>query len=266
MEKICKLDSRVLVKISGEDSERFLQSQITNDIRILESEKIIYTLFVNSQGRFLFDSFIIKDSDGYLLEINKHESEKFIKRMSFYKLRSKVDFSQLENYQILYSKTNIDLKSCYKDPRHPKLGYRIYDNFEITSFSSENIYLKDKYHLGIPDGFTDMIPEKTLVPEFHIDKLNGVSYNKGCFTGQEIISRTKNLGVVRKKPYILEFEENVDLLDLEKNLYAGDVKIGKITSIYKNKAIAILNINEASSKSEGFYNQVKYIIKDPDLI
>lgn len=240
------LNNFKLVELRGDDVASFLQSQITNDINLLDSNKIIYALFLNPQGRFLYDCYISKKNDSYILEINADQLENFIKRVNFYKLRSDVSITTMDDYNVIYSREISE--NSLKDPRHKFLGYRIYtDNFSKFNFTENDIYSEDKYSLGIPEGFIDLIPEKTLVPEFHMDMLNAISYTKGCYTGQELISRTKNLGEVRKKPYILKLKENTNLDNydvFDENMS----KIGKITSTWKNFAIAILKIEKAESR------------------
>lgn len=265
--KICRLNARSVIEVSGNDATNFLQSMITNDINKLDSRNNkefseidssvsigIYTLFLTPQGRFLYDAFITKNNNSesfsYFLEVDSKHKDSLIKRFTFYKLRSDVQINDLNNLSCFYAKKMIpndifDAAILFKDPRYSKLGYRIIANNSqleksnlIECLDDDLLYKLDKYEYIIPEGFIDLEQEKSLPPEFHMEDLNAICFKKGCYTGQEVISRTKNLGVVRKSIVGLEFDKNFDLTSLE--VFQNGKKLGYITSFYKNKSIALL--------------------------
>jgi len=214
---------------------------MTNDIELLESQGSIYCLFLSPLGRFLYDAFIVKHEDKYLLDVNKQNASKFLQRLNFYKLHSKVFFALNEELTVIYSDKKLSKSTCHKDPRHSKLLYRSMGyNKDIQGELTQDLYLKDKYNYVIPDGFTDFIHDKSLPPEFGAENLNAISYTKGCYTGQEVISRAKYQGVVRKALYRLEFKNAIDEDLSGEEIFHGEVKIGIITSNWRNFAIALL--------------------------
>lgn len=235
------LDDRAVVEIKGKDSFNFLQSLTTNDLKLLESQNSIYTLFLNPQGRFLFDAFIIKIGEKFLLDINKQNSANFIQKLNFYKLRSDVKIEIKEEFKVIYTRKELIGEICFKDNRYALMGYRsFYNKEEILGTLAPDLYLEDKYQYSIPDGFIDFLYEKTLPPEYNADKLNAISYIKGCYTGQEVISRTKYQGEIRKQLYKFTFNEDAKIDLSIKEIYQGPNKIGALTSYWKNLGIALL--------------------------
>ncbi|MDX1924677.1 MAG: hypothetical protein SFT91_05620 [Rickettsiaceae bacterium] len=247
------LEDRVIIKAFGKDAKRYLQSTTTNDIEVLTKESdSIYAYFLNAQGRFLYDSFIIMAEDGYFLDVNKDYAEKLLSRLDFYKLNMKVNFSLEKNLKIFYQKTKREGKIVYKDSRYEKMGYRCVST--LVDGPVDESYLEDKYEYSIPDGFTDLVHEKSLPPEFGCDFLSSVSYTKGCYTGQEVISRTKYQGVVRKNLYKLTFKDNMEDLKGEE-IVLGNEKIGYITSSWKDIAIALLKTEKIKDYEGLLYSE-----------
>ena len=236
------LKDRAIVEISGKDSVSFLQALTTNDISLLESQKSIYNLFLNAQGRFLFDAFIIKDENRIFLDISKNHADQFINRMNLYKLHADVNFLVTQDLVLFYSSTPMNGCISFKDIRCDSMGYRNIMNeaAEIPAKLNPDLYFYDRYKNAIPEGFIDFIPDKTLPPLFSAEKLGAISYTKGCYTGQEVISRTKYQGEVRKQLYKIEFTENINLNLSGKELYQNSELVGYITSNWKGFAIALL--------------------------
>lgn len=236
--------NRAVIALKGSDCQKFLQGMLTNDII---KKEYSYNYFLNNQGRYLFDAFIFQaDKELYYLDLEKNIADQFIKRISMYKLRSEVDIEDIsDNFLVIYSKEKIE-NSIFsqQDLRYKKLGFRsIIKNSENTiSGAVKNLYNKDKYEYAIIDG-SDLKYEKSMVVEYGAEELNAIDYNKGCYIGQEIISRTKYQGEIRKKIYSLLFENNLEISDKEDSnkIYNinGD-KIGEICSYHENKAIALI--------------------------
>ena len=222
--------------MSGGDSALFLQSITTNDISGISDKSLIYTFFLNAQGRFLFDAFIFQINNDIYIELDRDNLEKFEKRINFIKLKADVKLSRADELFALYSRDQMNIGYSFKDPRDDRLGYRSYVTEQLSGEDS-SLYQNDKYKYIIPDGFIDLEYEKTLLPEFDPEGLNAISYTKGCYTGQEVMSRAKYQGVLRKSLYLLEI---YDKIPGGSEVRINDSKAGYITSSYNGKAIALL--------------------------
>lgn len=237
------LKERAIIEILGNDALNFLQNLTTNDIK---KNNYCYSYALSSNGRYLFDFFVFKESDvKFLIDINKHQAELFQKHLVMYKLRAKIEVRDVSHlYKVVYSKEKPQFSYIFysQDPRFNKLGFRSIINADINGVGENSgIYLGDKYDYAITDGYEDLIYEKSIPIEYGAEELNAVSYTKGCYIGQELISRTKYQGVLRKKIFKLYFE-GLDDLSISKNdeIIANNKKIGVVCSYYKNRAIALV--------------------------
>ncbi len=260
------LKNRSILKLAGSDAKKFLQSVTTNDV---VKNKFSYNFWLNNQGRYLFDFFVLQDQDDYLIDIEKTCAEAFIKRVRMFKLRSKFTVEDVsDEYLIYYSerkeifnKGGIAQAISQQDPRSDKLGFRILAKqlekeggdpalqVQISEAAEAypGLYLQHKYNYGIVDGSSDMIYEKSIPIEYGAEQLNAISYDKGCYVGQEVISRAKYQGEIRKKIHIIEFEKDFTPEQSSPVNDSDGNKIGVICSSYQNRAIALLRIEKVKN-------------------
>lgn len=249
------LNNRFILSINGSDTVKFLQNLTTNDII---NNDYCYTYMLNNQGRYLFDFFIFKiSSDEIIIDISSSLLNSFMTKLNMYKLRANVNFIHNNNYKVIYYKSDKDdlnVKDIldknhlckFYDPRFKMLGMRYVVNHNIASdleeTSTKDLYLKDKYEYVIPDGDIDLIKERSIPLEYGAEILNAISYTKGCYIGQELISRTKYQGVIRKQLYQVSINNSsFDKLFYDNDLVINDQKIGTICSYYQNIGIALIN-------------------------
>lgn len=261
------LQNRALVEVSGSDSLRFLQGLITNDII---AYRYCYTYMLSNQGRYVSDFFILNMSDNnFLIDIALNSASNFIAKLMTYKLRAKVDIVQnTDKYSVLYSKEELkqsNVIASNKDPRYPALGFRsIILRTDDLYNGQGNIYFEDKYHYAIPDGDIDLIYEKSIPLEYGARELNAISYKKGCYVGQEFISRSTYYGVIRKKIFKaidVSGENNL----ITENLIPQSNNIGILCSKYNNLGIALVNEekNFELIQNPVFFNGIKMILCAP---
>lgn len=243
------LEDRAIIEIQGDDSFNFLQSMITAD---LKASNYSYSYILNSQGRYLYDFFILKTKENhFILDVHIDNIEGIIQYLNLYKLRAKISLNRDEkNILVIYSKSKLEnaLFSA-KDPRSDLLGFRSFftdHNYLENMNKKKNLYFQDKYKLAITDGVIDLSYAKSFPLEFGGEYFGAISYNKGCYIGQELISRTKYQGIIRKKIFKIILEKsppylvkNASVLLAQKN-NNDFLKIGVITSYYNNEAIALL--------------------------
>lgn len=189
-----QLPNRTVIRASGPDTHDFLQNIISNDMDLLNTHPCLYACLLTPQGKFLFDFFITRDGNTCLIECEGGDrAEAFLKRLTMYRLRSKVDLT-IENNKTVYMVVGTDQPA---DPRHPQLGHRTFmkPDSEEQPFTTWD---RLRISLGVPDGSRDMEIEKSTLIESRIDVFHGVSFTKGCYIGQEITARMHNLGIAKK--------------------------------------------------------------------
>jgi folate-binding protein YgfZ len=195
------LIDRLIIEVSGSDVLKFLQNLTTNDLGLSD---YCYTYMLNHQGRYLFDFFVFKESpQKFLIDIHKDHADLFKAKLILYKLRSNIQIVNLDHYKILYSREKPKCLSINSiiDPRFGKLGFRsIIENINTDNLNfTKDLYLEDKYNYAIPDGYSDLIADRSIPVEYGAEELGAINYNKGCYMGQEVISRIKYQGKIRKK-------------------------------------------------------------------
>ncbi len=252
------LTNRAIIEVSGDDTMNFLHNLTTNDVR---NNNYCYTYALTNQGRYLFDFFVLKlSATRFFIDININQSDLFKNHLVQYKLRAKIEVNDLTNaYQVIYSKQQLQLNS-YRDPRYDQLTFRSIVNKDdfLTTSGIEGLYKQDKYNLAIVDGYEDLIANRSIPIEYGAEELNAISYTKGCYIGQEVISRTKYQGVVRKK--IFKLSVNTGNLDISKDdeIIANNKKIGVVCSTYQNMAIALI-------REDDYYSLTDAVVTVKDL-
>ncbi|CAK6517198.1 YgfZ/GcvT domain-containing protein [Rickettsia helvetica] len=208
-----------------------------------------YTYLLNNQGRYLFDFFVyVHNLEEIYLDIDKSNKTALIDHLNFYKFRSKIQIMDCSReYKVIYlrQKLDIDTLITVRDPRYAKLGFRSIVCHSCVPLchareSRNPIYLEDKYNFAIIDGVEDLITDKSIPNMYGAEELNAISFDKGCYVGQEVISRAKYQGVIRRKIYKITSEEDLSSLVKDEEILADNDKIGVICSSYRNKAIALI--------------------------
>ncbi len=261
MSNYIHLKNRELIFINGDDYLIFLQGLITNDVNKSSKDKAIYSLMLNPQGRFLYEFFLIKYQNGLILEVDKNHCDSLIKKLSFYKLRSKVEIKRLENLSVFFiDEVNekaipqdfSDNNFCvFADPRKENFGLRCYANKENftkiaknNNLTEENLNFYHNYRLNnkIIDE-NDLIFDKSIIVEYGFDNLNVIDYKKGCYVGQEIVARAHYKSTIRKKIFLIEIE-NLSKIEKETEITCLGKKQGVILSSLfyqgKLKALALI--------------------------
>lgn len=274
------LKQRRLVSVNGLDSLQFLQGLVTNDMNHLtRGNTSIYAMFLNKGGRVMYDSIIYKtgDENKFYVECDVEVVDQVVKHLKLFRVRRKIDVDAVNDKNVwvvfddsagkkssilLPKKHGKDEIVCI-DPRLKYLGTRLIlegdkDESYVKSLfedkgsdietSIENDYRKHRYSLGIGEGSTDLPNTKCFPLESNADFLNGVSFQKGCYVGQELTARTHHTGVVRKRLMPLKFSdtlktvENLDTIDI---LNESDQKIGKLRGYCNGYGLALLRIELA---------------------
>jgi folate-binding protein YgfZ len=230
------LSNRGVLKIVGKDAESFLQGLITNDVRKASKDSLLYSMMLNPQGRFLYDFFILKIDDGFLLDCPKNYLQEIIKKLKMYKLRSEVEILETA-YSVLISDVLQD--GFFIDPRSSNMGWRTISDSVVDSNVRD--YEITRIKNLVPDAEKDFIYNKSFPLEYGANNLNAIDYKKGCYVGQEVTARTNYRGVVRKK--LFSFESDV-VIDKESEIKVGDNKIGIVLGMFENLGLCLLNTEE----------------------
>jgi folate-binding protein YgfZ len=264
--RIARLADRGVVRVAGADAEKLLQGIVSNDMELLASQAAIHAALLTPQGKILFDFFVVRAGDGFLLEVARDKAADLAKRLNLYKLRAKVDIQDVsEDYRVLAlwgpspsAREEAAGTVSFADPRLPALGSRILADARSPRGNAASADALDAapedYHahriaLGIPEGGKDYVLGDTFPHEADLDQLGGVSFSKGCFVGQEVVSRMQNRGNVRKRVVPIEGEGP---LASGAEVKVGTAVIGTVGSVSGRSALALLRLDRAAeAKAKG---------------
>ena len=238
------LTDRALLAISGTDSRNFLQGLITNDVRQLESGAALYAALLTPQGKILFDFLIHTDEHGILLDSAAVSAEALHKRLSLYRLRAKVDIAHRDDLAVMARWDGESAPTGWRrDPRVPALGWRtVVEKADVAAAASPAAaYLDHRLELGVPEG-SDFGQDRMFALDADLEELHGVSFDKGCYVGQELTARMKHRGTARKK--LLPVEAAASRLpDAGTPITAAGNEIGTLTSVYDGRGFALVRID-----------------------
>ncbi len=263
MAHACLLPDRAVLQIGGSEAQDFLQNLLSNNLDLISPERAIYTLLLTPQGKYLFDFFLMEKDGAYLVDCDREVAPELLKRLTFYKLRADVSLSNLSQDWAIGVAFDSDAAAeatksgeatpfqggvQFHDPRLPALGKRFLvpkDNIEaaLTEAGSPcepQDYDRFRLSLAIP-GAGDLVADKTFPLEANLDLLNAIDYQKGCFVGQEVTSRTHRQGKVRKR--ILCVSSATALPTPGCAVMAGDRQAGTLLSSSGTQGLALLRLD-----------------------
>ena len=251
--EVITLEDRGFIQVKGVEAKDFLQNIVTNDLEKVTNDSTVFSSILTPQGKYLFEFFILKLKDTYLIECEEKSTEEIIKLLNYYKLRSKVDLINLNKKYTAYAITlekfkeikNSNLSKGYTisyekdliyiDPRSEKLGAKIISKIETAqtkikklnlNFADKNKYYKKSFELGIPQINLYKLKDKIFGIENNLDELNGIDFKKGCYVGQENTSRIKLRNKLRRR--ILPVQKIAGEILENDIIKYKDAEIGKI--------------------------------------
>jgi folate-binding protein YgfZ len=247
-----------VVRVTGEDAEKFLQGLITNDIERLQSEVALYAALLSPQAKILFAFFVVKMAPGsLLLETSGSSAVGLAQRLGMYKLRSRVtieDVSHAYTAAALWNGSNVHVTwrhptITYRDARHRELGVRalapagngIPEGGSIIG--SQDDYHAHRIQLAVPEAELDYSLGDTFPHEANFDLLDGISFDKGCYVGQEVVSRMQHKMVVRKR--IVAVTADGDLPSNRPEIKAGGAIVGRLGSVVGHQGLALIRLDRA---------------------
>jgi len=176
------LADRALIRVSGEDVRGFLQGLVTQDMNAVAPGTPQWAGLLTAQGKALFD-FILWDADGaILIDCEAEQREALIRRLSIYRLRRPITIEAAEG-GVHWSR---EAGTGVSDPRLSALGYRWLGKAGGEAVAD---WVEHRLRLGVTEGATELGQDKTLWLECNATELNGVSFGKGCYVGQENTAR-----------------------------------------------------------------------------
>ena len=246
------LHRRGVVKIAGADAIGFLQNLVTNDLDQLTAALAVHTGLLTPQGKIQFEFFVVWTADGLLLDTLRSGLSDLIKRLMLYRLRSKVTIEDVSATQHVSAGTSERPDDAFDDPRLPGFGWRRISETTDSLADAVADYDRRRIAFGLPELGEDFLTNEVFPHEALYDSLAGVSFKKGCFVGQEVVSRTEHRGMARSR--FLPVTAAAELPECGTPVQAGDdqigTQIGTMGSHVGNHGLALVRLDRLQKAIE----------------
>jgi folate-binding protein YgfZ len=260
MAQVFRLD-RALIRVSGPDSVSFLNNLLTQSIENLDAPR--YAALLSPQGKVITDMFLWSLDGDIVIDADAARGADLLRRLSMYKLRADTVMSDASD-ALGATFSDAPFKGAATDPRLPgaALGWRKLVLLAETQILADGAEFYDAKRLavGVPDLARDAAPEEVFAGEALLEELNGVEFQKGCFVGQENVSRMKRRATTRRKFCPISFEGAPPAFGAA--IKAGDAEIGTVRSGGHGRAIALVRLDRALELSA---NGARLTVEDHEI-
>jgi len=254
---IAPLEDRGVVAVTGPDAVKFLNGLVTNEIARLPEGMAAHAGLLSPQGKILFDFLVVRTAAGFLLDVARVKTGELVKRLGMYKLRADVTISDApDRYGVCAAWGADDATVCasqdgivFRDPRHAAMGARIVAPRATGDAPSVDLngergsaeaYHAHRVAIGVPEGGKDYEFGDAYPHEADFDVFNGVSFTKGCYVGQEVVSRMQHKTVVRKRVVRITAE---GALNPGSDITVKGIVIGRTGSVDGRSGLALIRLD-----------------------
>ena len=249
------LPERGVIALTGADAAGWLNNLISNDVLLLLQVPVMFSGLLSPQGKLLFEFFVYRAGDGLLIETALPTVETLIKRLRLYKLRAKIELQNVTvDWAVIWGVGALPsvLPSgtmAAGDPRSPGGLWRgVCRRVAATGLPVGGPYLETRMQLGIGEAPQDYALGDTFPHEANFDLQNGASFTKGCYVGQEVVSRMQNKTVVRKRVVRVSA---ADVMSSGYEVTVGAAVIGKIGSVAGTDGLAMVRMDRVVEAIDG---------------
>ena len=237
------LPDRALIPVSGADAEHFLHNLVTTDIAALPKGEAWPGALLTPQGKILFDFLVWRDGDGFVLDVSATQREALIKRLSMYKLRAAVEIVAIEPAGVTVAWGEDADETGLLDHRFAVAGLPVTRKPGCGDAESVQGYDALRVLAGIAEAGSDFALQDAFPHDVLYDLTGGVSFKKGCYVGQEVVSRMQHRGTARRRVVAVTAETALPASGSE--LLAGGKPIGSLGTVTGNRGLAIVRIDRA---------------------
>jgi folate-binding protein YgfZ len=252
------LSDRGVVKVAAEDARRFLHGLVTADVSTLAPGQARFAALLTPQGKIIVDFIITEaaaaDGGGFFLDCPRALVQVLAEKLTFYRLRAKVGIEDLsDKLGIMAAWDGSGTTECgllYPDPRLPALGLRCILPPELAADAAAELgaslvdataYESHRIALGVPRGGMDFIYGGAFPHEADMDQFGGIDFAKGCYIGQEVVSRIEHRGIARTRIVPIAYDGFAPEAGMA--VMAKDVNVGTLGSSANGRGLALLRLD-----------------------
>jgi folate-binding protein YgfZ len=255
------LPDRGVVKVAGDDARGFLNGLLTADINKVAPGAPCFAALLTPQGKIIADAIVTEapasDGGGFFLDVPRALAKTFTDKLNFYKLRAKViaeDLSDILGVLAAWDGAGeTDYGLSYPDPRLPALGLRVMLPPHLARQAADDLgadlvdaaeYEAHRIALGIPSGGLDFSYGDAFPHETNMDQLGGVDFAKGCYVGQEVVSRMEHRATARTRIVPVSYDGTAPEPGMP--IMAGDKNVGTLGSSAAGRGIAMVRLDRVA--------------------
>jgi tRNA-modifying protein YgfZ len=263
--KAALLPDRGVLKVADEDARKFLNGLLTAEVGDLAPGQARFAALLTPQGKIIVDMIVTQasteDGGGFYLDCPRALAKTLADRLGFYKLRAKVsveDFAEAFAVMALWEGAGTtEYGLCYADPRLAALGRRCILPPQVAAEAAADLeatlvdaagYEAHRIAHGVPRGGLDFVYNDAFPHETDMDQLNGVDFDKGCFVGQEVVSRMQHRGTARTRVVPVAFDDNPPEAGVP--VLAGERSVGTMGSSTQGRGLAMLRLDRVADAVE----------------
>ncbi|HET7680553.1 MAG TPA: folate-binding protein YgfZ [Xanthobacteraceae bacterium] len=256
--KAALLSDRGVVKVAGEDARRFLHGLVTAGVDAIKPGEARYAALLTPQGKIIADFIITEaeaaDGGGFFLDCPRALAPALVEKLTFYRLRAKVGIEDLSGklgVMAAWEGTGAtEYGLLYSDPRLPALGLRCILPPELLAEAAAELgatlveaaaYEAHRIALGVPRGGFDFIYGDAFPHEADMDQFGGVDFGKGCYIGQEVVSRIEHRGIARSRIVPVAYDGFAP--EAGTPVLAGEKNVGTLGSSAGGRGLAMLRLD-----------------------
>ena len=250
---ITLLTNRAVVAVESAEARDFLHALLTSDIHSLATGQAAYGALLTPQGKILFDLFALATETGFLLDAAAATAEDLVKRLTMYRLRRKIEIGRKADLAVAAvwggeTPPVLDGAMLFRDSRAAGMGWRAIGptaRLQAVATADADRFEARRMALGIADSALDIGSGQLFPHEANLDQLNGVSFTKGCYVGQEVVSRMEHRGTARSRIVPVSFDGGE--IAPETAISAGGRSLGRILSTMQGRGLALMRLDRAEA-------------------
>jgi len=238
------LSGRAFLRLSGKDAETFLQALITTDLPSLPEGEIRPGALLTPQGKILFDFLIRRDgADAFLIETGEEQRDGLLKRLTLYKLRAAVDLAAVKGDAVTVA-WQAPEADAPRDARFAAANLTVSRRPGADGADAPALYDGLRIAAGLPESGRDYALSDAFPHDVLLDRSGGLSFRKGCYVGQEVVSRMQHRGTARRRPVVVKAETALPATGTE--LLAGGKPIGTLGTVSGLLGLAVVRLDRAA--------------------
>lgn len=237
------VENRAFIAVSGEEADDFLQGIITTEISGIGTGEAHAGALLTPQGKIMFEFMIARATDGFVIETDAIHGDAFAKRLTLYKLRAKVMISKLEATAVTVSWNGPQPTGSTRDMRFAKAGIEVFRAAGASGDGPLSDYAALRIAYGISGGAEDGDATDYFPHDLLMDRNGGLNFKKGCYVGQEVVSRMQHRSTARRRLVIVSADTALPAPGTA--LTIGGREIGTLRTVEGTSGLAVARIDKA---------------------